>query len=78
MANCGITDIANYLEKLQASTQEWEALIDSVIVPETWFFREPESFAFLKHYVLSEWFPANPQGVIELKPSGAEPLIQWS
>ncbi|MEH2461799.1 CheR family methyltransferase [Nostoc sp.] len=66
MADCGITDIANYLGKLQASTQEWEALIDSVIVPETWFFREPESFAFLKHYVLSEWLPANPQGVLRV------------
>ncbi|MEH2281187.1 MAG: CheR family methyltransferase [Nostoc sp.] len=66
MADCGITDITHYLGKLQVSTQEWEALIDSVIVPETWFFREPESFAFLKHYVLSEWLPANPQGVLRV------------
>ncbi|MEH1852760.1 MAG: CheR family methyltransferase [Nostoc sp.] len=66
MADCGITDIAHYLGKLQVSTQEWEALIDTVIVPETWFFREPESFAFLKHYVLSEWLPKNPQGVLRV------------
>lgn len=66
MADCGITDIANYLGKLQASSQEWEALIDSVIVPETWFFREPDSFAFLKHYVLSEWLPKNPQGILRV------------
>ncbi|MEH2204408.1 MAG: CheR family methyltransferase [Nostoc sp.] len=66
MADCGITDIANYLGKLQASSQEWEALIDSIIVPETWFFREPESFAFLKHYVLSEWLPKNPQGILRV------------
>jgi len=57
MLDCGIGDIASYLGKLQASSQEWEALIDSVIVPETWFFREPESFTFLKHYVLCEWLP---------------------
>lgn len=66
MADCGIADIVNYLGKLQSSTQEWEALIDSVIVPETWFFREPESFSFLKHYVLSEWLPKNPQGVLRV------------
>ncbi|MEH2350269.1 MAG: CheR family methyltransferase [Nostoc sp.] len=66
MADCGITDIAHYLGKLQVSIQEWEALIDTVIVPETWFFREPESFAFLKHYVLSEWLPKNPQGVLRV------------
>lgn len=66
MVDCGIADIANYLGKLQASSEEWEALIDSVIVPETWFFREPESFSFLKHYVLSEWLPRNPQGVLRV------------
>ncbi|MEH2273138.1 MAG: CheR family methyltransferase [Nostoc sp.] len=66
MADCGITDIAHYLGKLQVSSQEWEALIDTVIVPETWFFREPESFALLKHYVLSEWLPKNPQGVLRV------------
>ncbi|MFN6482870.1 MULTISPECIES: CheR family methyltransferase [unclassified Nostoc] len=66
MADCGITDIAHYLGKLQGSTQEWEALIDSVIVPETWFFREPESFVFLKHYVLSEWLPKNSQSVLRV------------
>lgn len=61
MADCGITHISGYLGHLQASTQEWDALIDSVIVPETWFFREPESFAFLKRYVLFEWLPKTPQ-----------------
>ncbi|MBD2610983.1 MAG: CheR family methyltransferase [Nostoc sp. ZfuVER08] len=66
MLDCGIGDIASYLGKLQASSQEWEALIDSVIVPETWFFREPESFTFLKHYVLCEWLPKNPQGVLRV------------
>jgi len=66
MVDCGITDIGSYLGKLQASSHEWEALIDSVIVPETWFFREPESFTFLKHYVLSEWLPRNPQGVLRV------------
>ena len=66
MADCGITDIASYLGKLQVSSHEWEALIDSVIVPETWFFREPESFAFLKNYVLSEWLPKNPRAILRV------------
>ncbi|KAF1009853.1 MAG: putative biofilm formation methyltransferase WspC [Pseudomonas fluorescens] len=33
--------------KLQASADEQQALIEAVIVPETWFFRYPESFATL-------------------------------
>lgn len=37
MAACRITSISGYLEHLQQSPQEWQALIDSVIVPETWF-----------------------------------------
>ncbi|MFB2770335.1 CheR family methyltransferase [Pelatocladus sp. BLCC-F211] len=66
MAHCKITEIESYLGNLQESTQEWEALIESVIVPETWFFRERESFNFLKSYVLSEWLPTQPKGVLRV------------
>ncbi|MBD2496106.1 protein-glutamate O-methyltransferase CheR [Nostoc sp. FACHB-280] len=66
MADCGISEMSNYLGYLQDSPQEWEALIENVIVPETWFFRELESFALLKSYVLSEWLPKKPQGVLRV------------
>lgn len=36
-----------YWHTLQASRDEQQALIEAVIVPETWFFRYPESFATL-------------------------------
>jgi len=36
-----------YWRTLQASSDEQQALIEAVIVPETWFFRYPESFATL-------------------------------
>lgn len=36
-----------YWQCLQQSAQEQQALIEAVIVPETWFFRYPESFATL-------------------------------
>lgn len=36
-----------YWQTLQASRDEQQALIEAVIVPETWFFRYPESFATL-------------------------------
>ncbi|MBT2338861.1 MULTISPECIES: CheR family methyltransferase [Pseudomonas] len=36
-----------YWQSLQHSTQEQQALIEAVIVPETWFFRYPESFSTL-------------------------------
>ncbi|WP_152225135.1 protein-glutamate O-methyltransferase CheR [Pseudomonas sp. SCB32] len=40
-------DAGLYWERLQASAEEVQALIEAVIVPETWFFRYPESFAAL-------------------------------
>lgn len=36
-----------YWHTLQGSQDEQQALIEAVIVPETWFFRYPESFATL-------------------------------
>lgn len=36
-----------YWHRLQGSQEEQQALIEAVIVPETWFFRYPESFATL-------------------------------
>ncbi|WRH93357.1 CheR family methyltransferase [Pseudomonas fluorescens] len=36
-----------YWQLLQGSREEQQALIEAVIVPETWFFRYPESFATL-------------------------------
>lgn len=56
MANCGLTNVTDYLARLQTSTQELEQLIEMVVVPETWFFRDREPFVFLSRYVMSEWF----------------------
>jgi chemotaxis protein methyltransferase WspC len=59
MADCGLTDINIYLATLQASPQELEELIETVVIPETWFFRDREPFVFLSRYVQSEWLPKN-------------------
>ncbi|WEZ87647.1 CheR family methyltransferase [Pseudomonas sp. NyZ480] len=40
-------DLDDYWLRLQQSTDEQQALIEAVIVPETWFFRYPESFTAL-------------------------------
>ncbi|MBD2197064.1 MULTISPECIES: CheR family methyltransferase [Calothrix] len=66
MAACKITHISSYLEYLQQSPAEWEALIDIVIVPETWFFREPETFAILQQYISSQWLLKQPQRVLRV------------
>ena len=57
MKDCGIIDGQTYLMRLQKSFWEKEALIEKVIVPETWFFRDREAFNFLRDYIISEWLP---------------------
>jgi len=54
---CNLPDWQTYLQKLQTSSEELDELIESVIVPETWFFRDGEPFKFLKSYVTTEWLP---------------------
>jgi chemotaxis protein methyltransferase WspC len=55
MVERNLLDLQTYLQQLQISTQEIEALIELLIVPETWFFRDWEPFVFLEEYVKSEW-----------------------
>lgn len=47
IASACAVDADEYWALLQHSSQERQALIEAVIVPETWFFRYPESFATL-------------------------------
>ncbi|VVM56556.1 putative biofilm formation methyltransferase WspC [Pseudomonas fluorescens] len=44
---CSALTADEYWHTLQGSRDEQQALIEAVIVPETWFFRYPESFATL-------------------------------
>ena len=46
-------DANSYWHRLHTSHEEQQALIEAVIVPETWFFRYPESFATLAKLALA-------------------------
>lgn len=54
-------DAETYLVRLLGSTEELDALIEEVVIPETWFFRNQESFSALQHFVSKEWAPAHTQ-----------------
>jgi chemotaxis protein methyltransferase WspC len=66
MVVCGLTDSNAYLNRLQTSFQELAELIEAVVVPETWFFRDREPFVFLSRYVRDEWCPAHPNNVLRV------------
>jgi chemotaxis protein methyltransferase WspC len=74
---CEIGDVCGYWELVRTSAAELQALIEAVIVPETWFFRDREAFAELARVANEDWLPANPKGVIRLLSlpcsSGEEP-----
>lgn len=52
---CGLTDLDAYFKILQTFPQELAELVEQIVVPETYFFRDRKPFNFLKDYVQSEW-----------------------
>jgi chemotaxis protein methyltransferase WspC len=66
MAQCATSDVQTYLNRIRTSRQELHALIDEVVVPETWFFRDQIPFAYLGRYVMAEWFPSHQHGVLRV------------
>ncbi|AFZ14290.1 MCP methyltransferase, CheR-type [Crinalium epipsammum PCC 9333] len=73
---CQLPDLESYWARLRTSASELEELIELLIVPETWFFRDGKPFDYLKTYVTSEWrlLPRNPLRVLSVPCStGEEP-----
>ncbi|MCU9946010.1 CheR family methyltransferase [Pseudomonas sp. PDM13] len=67
----------DYWLRLEASPSEQQALVEAVVVPETWFFRYPESFVALTRLAferLPRLAPGRPLRVLSLPcSSGEEP-----
>jgi chemotaxis protein methyltransferase WspC len=63
---CQLPDVRAYWEHLRGSQTELQELIDAVVVPETWFFRDRESYAALARVVRDELLPASVGGPLRL------------
>ena len=59
MRSLGLRRLEDYEQVLEKSRVEWNELVESVIVSETWFFRDAEPFAAFIRLVLEEWLPAH-------------------
>jgi chemotaxis protein methyltransferase WspC len=55
IAACKLQDLRTYWACVQQSQAELQNLIEAVVVPETWFFRDPKSFAALARLLSEEW-----------------------
>jgi len=73
----GLQRAEQYAELLDQSPAERNELIESVVVSETWFFRDREAFTTLVRLVKEEWLPAHPTGILRILSvpcsSGEEP-----
>ena len=66
MEACEISDADAYEDLLRTSKAEMQELIETIIVPETWFFRDREAFATLGRLVLQEWASVRPGEALRL------------
>src|SRR4051812_45366643 len=63
---CKLQDPDLYWQQLESSAVEMQELIDAVVVPETWFFRDRDAFNGLASFALGEWLPTNTEGVLRV------------
>ena len=63
---CSLGDVHAYLQRVRVSGSELQALIEAVVVPETWFFRDRHAFTALARLAHKEWLPTHADGVMSL------------
>ena len=77
LRSLGLRRLEDYEAFLEESSTEWNELVESVIVTETWFFRDAEPFAAFVRLVVEEWLPAHPAAPVRVLSlpcaSGEEP-----
>jgi len=66
MQSLGLASPEDYGVLLQGSPDELQELIESIVVSETWFFRDSEPFAALARAVKNEWMPAHSSSTLRI------------
>ena len=66
MAIVGAHTTEEYLRRLRDAPGELDELIEAVVVPESWFFRDGAPFAALARWVREHWLPAHPTGTLRV------------
>jgi chemotaxis protein methyltransferase WspC len=66
MAAKKLADPGTYAQLVADSPTEMQELIEAVVVPETWFFRNPEAFRALATLATEEWVRSHPTGAMRV------------
>ncbi|MEO6276303.1 CheR family methyltransferase [Roseateles sp.] len=75
---CRLPDTQAYWERVCSSEIELQELVEAVVVPETWFFRDPLAFSALGQLIRDDWLTRHRHGSLRLLSlpcsSGEEPF----
>jgi chemotaxis protein methyltransferase WspC len=66
MAASGRATLGGYVEFVRGSEEELQQLIETIVVPETWFLRDARAFALLARWALESWLPKHALGPLRL------------
>jgi chemotaxis protein methyltransferase WspC len=55
LAACGLHHLDEYLDRLAGSDDERDELVEEVVIPESWFFRDVQPFACVRDHVAAGW-----------------------
>jgi chemotaxis protein methyltransferase WspC len=61
-----LPDLKAYFQLLQTSSEEFIELVEQIVVPETYFFRDRKPFDFLINYVRTEWLIKPSSGTLRV------------
>lgn len=62
----GLSNVEDYFKLLQTSPQEFEEVVEQIVVPETYFFRDRKPFDFLVNHVRTNCLSASNQTKLRL------------
>ena len=57
MKTLSINNNDAYVDRLKSSHLELKELIEEVVIPETWFFRDREPFKAMTQFFINQWYP---------------------
>src|SRR6476660_8941803 len=63
MKALGLTDLRAYESLLNQSRPEWTELLETIVVKETWFFRDGEPFQAFVRLVREQWLTSESKRV---------------
>jgi chemotaxis protein methyltransferase WspC len=66
MVACQADSLDEYVERLEESSVERRALVEDVVVSETWFFRDEKVFEALSEYASGRFRRAHPEGCLRV------------